>query len=194
MIAGHFGFAAGVKGKAPAVPFWALMLATQWLDVIFVPLLVLGVERLQPITGAKPGAYGAAVIHADYTHSLVGAMALSALLGAMFLRRHGGRTALVLGLVSLSHWFLDLPFHRADMPILPGGAGDLPKLGFGLWERPAVSAAVELLIVLAGGAMYWRAAARVAGPDPALRKRARLCGAAVLVAGVLTLGLNLLGI
>jgi hypothetical protein len=44
MIAGHFGFAAGVKAAEPQVPLWSLMLATVWLDIVFVPLLVAGVE------------------------------------------------------------------------------------------------------------------------------------------------------
>lgn len=38
MIAGHFGFAAAVKAREPEAPLWALMLATQWLHVVFVPL------------------------------------------------------------------------------------------------------------------------------------------------------------
>jgi hypothetical protein len=193
VIAGHFGFAAGVKARAPAAPLWALMLGSQWLDVVFVPLLVAGVERLEPLDVSRPGAYGGAVIHADYTHSLVGALVLSALFGASFLARYGGRSAVVLGLVAFSHWLLDLPFHRADMPVLPGGAGGLPKLGFGLWELPAVAGGIELLIVVAGAAMYWTAARAVAGPDAAMRRRAHACGAAVLAAGLLTLGLNLLG-
>ena len=51
MIAGHFGLAAGVKSREPAVPLWALMLATQWLDVVFVPLVGAGVEGLAPVPG-----------------------------------------------------------------------------------------------------------------------------------------------
>jgi hypothetical protein len=35
MIAGHFGLAAGVKGRERQVPLWALMLATVWLDIVF---------------------------------------------------------------------------------------------------------------------------------------------------------------
>jgi len=193
MIAGHFGLAAAVKAKATDTPLWALMLASQWLDVVFVPLLVAGVERLEPVQGAKPGAYGGAIIHADYTHSLVGALVLSALFGALFLGRYGRRSAVVLGLVAFSHWLLDLPLHRADMPILPGGGGGLPKLGFGLWEVPAASAALELVVVVAGAVLYWRAASAVAGGDAAMKTRARICGAAVLAAGLLTLTLNLLG-
>ena len=193
MIAGHFGLAAAVKARASETPLWALMLASQWLDILFVPLLIAGVERLEPVEGAKPGAYGGAVIHADYTHSLVGALLLSGVLGVLFLGRYGRRSAIVLGLMSFSHWLLDLPLHRADMPVLPGGAGGLPKLGFGLWQYPAVSAALELLIVVVGAAMYWRAASGVAGEDAAMKRRARICGAGVLAAALLTLTMNLLG-
>jgi hypothetical protein len=193
VIAGHFGFAAAVKAKEPAAPLWALMLASQWLDVVFVPLYVAGVERMEAVPGAKAGAYGGAVIHADYTHSLVGAAVLSALFGALATIRYGKRTGAVLALVALSHWVLDLPMHRADMPILPGGAGSLPALGLGLWRYPAASAVLELVIVVAGALLYWRAAGRVAGTDGAAIRRARICGAGVLVAGLLTLALNVLG-
>ncbi len=193
MIAGHFGLAAGVKARAPAVPLWALMLATQWLDVLFVPLLLLGVEGLEPIPGARPGGYGEAIIHADYTHSLLGALVLSGIFGALAALRYGRRSGGILALVAFSHWVLDLLVHRGDMPILPGDLGHLPRLGFGLWRLPGVSAALELLIVAAGAALYWRAARRVAGPDPALRRRANVCGAGALAAGVLTLALNVMG-
>jgi hypothetical protein len=191
VIAGHFGLAAAVKAKAPAVPLWTLMLACQWLDVVFVPLLVAGVERLEPVVGTKPGAYGGAVIHADYTHSLLGAVLLSVLFGGAAALRYGRRGGAVLALVALSHWFLDLPMHRADMPILPGGAGDL---GFGLWRWPTASAALELAIVLTGSVLYWQAARRFAAGSPAMLRRARLCGVSVLLAGLLTLGLNVLGL
>lgn len=192
MIAGHFGFAAGVKAKAPAVPLWALMLACQWLDVVFVALYAAGVEGLEPIPGA--GAYGGVIIHADYTHSLVGAALLSALFGLVAAIRYGRRSGVILGLVAMSHWLLDLIVHRPDMPILPGAGGALPRLGFGLWRYPAYSAVLELAIVVVGSWMYWQAARRVAGADVTFARRANLCGSAVLVAGVLTLGLNLLGI
>jgi hypothetical protein len=183
-----------VKSKAPAVPTWALVLACQWLDVLFVPLLLLGVERLQPVPGAKVGAYGGAVIFADYTHSLLGAALLAAALGGLGALRYGRRAGVVLGLVAGSHWLLDLPMHRADMPILPGDAGHLPRLGFGLWRSPAASAVVELAWVIAGAVLYWRAARRAAGSHDDMRRRANICGVSALVAGFLTLGLNVLGL
>jgi len=193
VVAGHFGLAAAVKSRERAVPFWLLMLACQWLDVVFVPLLLAGVERLQPLPGTRPGAYGAAVIHADYTHSLVGALLLSILFGAAAIGRYGRRAAIVLALVSFSHWLLDLPMHRADLPLLPGNVRGFPRLGFGLWRFPAVSAVLELALVIAGAALYWRAALAVARTDPPRVRRAHVCGAGALCAGVATLGLNVLG-
>jgi hypothetical protein len=193
LIAGHFGFAAAVKARAPSVPLWALMLGCQWLDVVFVPLLLAGVERLEPIAGSRPGAYGESIIHADYSHSLVGALVLSALFGAIAGLRYGRRSAVVLGLVAFSHWMLDLLMHRDDMPVLPGGGGHLPSLGLGLWRWPGPSAALELVLVVVGALLYWRAARHVAGESGAMVRRANLCGAAVLGAGVLILGLNQAG-
>jgi membrane-bound metal-dependent hydrolase YbcI (DUF457 family) len=157
VIAGHFGFAAIVKGNEPETPLWILMLATVWLDVIFVPLYLAKIETIQPVDGMHAG-YGAGVIHADYTHSLVGAIVLSALLGVVAWRLWTKRSGIVVGLVSFSHWLLDLVVHRSDLALLPGNAGDLPRLGFGLWRAPAASAAVELALVAIGAWVYWRAA------------------------------------
>jgi len=194
MIAGHFGLAAGVKGRETATPLWASMLATQWLDVVFVPLFAAGVEGFEPLPGAKEGAYGGAIIHADYTHSLIGALVLSAVFGALFVRRYGKRSAVVLAAVAFSHWPLDLLFHYGDMPIMPGRGGRGPRLGFGLWAHPVVAATLELALVIAGTALYWRAARAVAGAVPETRRRANLCGAGVLGSCLLSWVLSLLGV
>jgi membrane-bound metal-dependent hydrolase YbcI (DUF457 family) len=156
MIAGHFGFAALVKGRERRTPLWMLMLATVWLDIVFVPLFVGGLETIQSVPG-KHG-YGAAIIHADYTHSIVGMVVLSFILGAVCWPFWGKRSAIVVGLVAASHWALDLIVHRADMPILPADALHLPLLGFGLWRVPVASICIELALVLAGAWVYWRAA------------------------------------
>jgi hypothetical protein len=192
VIAGHFGLAAAVKARERAAPLWALMLAAVWLDIVFVPLLLAGVETLQRVPGTGP--YGGAVIHADYTHSLVGAVLLSLLLGAPATWAWGLRNGVVIGLVSFSHWLLDLVVHRADLPLLPGDAGHFPKLGFGLWRFPAASAALELLLVLAGAWLYWRAAhatALAAGRGVGLAIAASLM---ILVFGCLVLGLDVSGL
>jgi hypothetical protein len=191
VIAGHFGFAAAVKAKERATPLWALMLATQWLDVVFAPLLGAGVETMVPLDSAKPNEYGNAIIHADYTHSLIGALVLSVVLGVALAAKYGKRSGVVIGLVAMSHWLLDLPLHRGDMQIIAGTPG---TLGFGLWRSPAASASIELGLVVAGTWLYGRAARDVAGADTAMRRRARLCTMLLAVGGVAVLALNVAGV
>ena len=86
MIAGHFGLAAGVKAQERSVPLWALMLATSWLDVVFVPLFLLHVETIEKAPDAT-GPYGGSIIHAKCTHSLLGAAILTLAFGWAFSRR-----------------------------------------------------------------------------------------------------------
>ena len=194
MIAGHFGLAAAVKARERQAPTWALMLATAWLDVVFVPLLLAGVETIEQAPGTS-GGYGTSIIHADYTHSLVGALALAALFGLVASASWGRRTGAVLGGVVFSHWLLDLLVHRADLPLLPGDMGGLPRLGFGLWRVPVASAAVELALVVVGAYLYWRAATDTtlsAGRPEVLR--ANLVGGLELVSGLVTLALDASGI
>jgi membrane-bound metal-dependent hydrolase YbcI (DUF457 family) len=161
MIAGHYGLAAIVKSREPQIPLWALMLSTQLLDVVFLALYAFGIERFDPIPGTS-GGYGNLIIHADYTHSLVGALAISLLAGIVAMIPWGRRNGLIIGAMVFSHWVLDLVVHRGDMPLLPGGAGDLPRLGFGLWAIPLLSAAIELTLVAVGAYLYYHAAMRTA--------------------------------
>jgi uncharacterized membrane protein len=192
VVAGHFGFAAGVKSAATSAPLWALMLATVWLDVVFVPLFAAGIETLGPVAGTR-GGYGNVIIHADYTHSLVGAAVLAVLFGLAAALPWGRRVGIVLGAMVFSHWLLDLIVHRGDMPVLPANAGGLPRLGFGLWRVPAASIAAELALVIVGSLLYWRVARQmVRTASAADERRARLLAALIAVAGIATLALDVL--
>ena len=190
MIAGHFGFAAAVKSREPETPLWALMLATVWLDVVFVPFFAAGIESTELADKTHPGD-GENIIHADYTHSLVGMIVLSAILGALASSLWGRRSGIVIGLVAASHWVLDLIVHRADMPILPGDIGRLPRLGLGLWRYPLGSASIELALVLVGAWLYWRTASRVATAEGRGARAAAVSAALIAVFGVATLWMDL---
>lgn len=120
MIAGHFGLAAGVKGRQRQVLLWALMLATVWLDIVFAPLLAAGVESIDNVPGTSSG-YGKAIIHADWTHSLIGALVLAALFGLVAARPWGRRVGIVLAAVVFSHWLLALVVAG------PGSIGEQPS-------------------------------------------------------------------
>ena len=96
---------------------------------------------------------------------------------------------MVLAAVVFSHWVLDLITHRADLPLLPGNLGDLPRLGFGLWRTPVAAAIVEIALVVGGAYLYWRAARRVTTPQD---RRPLLVGGLILASGLITLLVNML--
>ena len=193
MIAGHFGFAALVKSREREVPLWSLMLATVWLDIVFVPLFLAGIETIEPAPGTN-GGYGAGIIHANYTHSLLGAIVLSAILGAACGMLWGRRSAVVVALVAFSHWVLDLIVHRGDLPLLPGNWGHLPTLGFGLWRVPLAAMSVEMALVLAGAWLYHRAARSVCLNAGTNTRGAAFVAWLILLGGVGVLALDVTGI
>ncbi len=196
MTAGHFGLAAGVKAPAPRVPLWALMLSTYLLDVVFIILVAAGAESFGPLVPGQPPGYGEVTIQAFFSHSLVGAAFIALVAGLLARQAWGARAGVVIGAVVMSHWFLDLIVHRPDLPILPGNLGGLPLLGFGLWNYPLVSAALELVLALGGTYLYYRSAQGYAATtgNGAFRTRALV---AVTVTGlliVLLLATDVLGL
>lgn len=191
MVTGHFGLAAGVKARERFLPLWSLMLATVWLDVLFIFTFAAGIEEVEDAPGAD-GGYGDVIIHADYTHSLVGAVVIAIVTGWLVRRWWGTRGAVVIGAVVFSHWILDLVVHRDDLAILPANAGDI-RVGFGLWKVKWAAIATEAALVVAGAFLYWRAATEVerrAG-EPAPR-RANLVTAVLVVVGAVVLAVDVL--
>ena len=64
----------------------------------FLPLYILGVETIEPI---NRNSYGEAIIHADYTHSLIGALFIAFVAGIVGTRLWGKRNGFVIGAVVL---------------------------------------------------------------------------------------------
>ncbi|MGP7818071.1 permease [Niallia sp. 01092] len=153
MFAGHFGLAAAVKAKNPDIPLWTLMASTQLLDIAFVPLLLTGAEKIETV---GDGGYGAGIFTIDYSHSLVSAIILAIIAGFIALKFLGKKQAFIIGSVVFSHWILDLFVHRPDLSILPGNIGNIPQVGFGLWQWPVLTMLLELALVVIGGMMYSR--------------------------------------
>ena len=160
MITGHFGLAAGVKKIAPRLPLWSLLLATFWLDIIFIMFSMFGLESFAPMNPAQP-MYGEVIINARYTHSLIGAFLISLITGWLASLRWKKDGGLVISAVVFSHWILDLLVHRPDLPILPANFGHLPLLGLGFWDYPRASALIELVLALGGAALYFYSAMKL---------------------------------
>ncbi|HEY0593334.1 MAG TPA: hypothetical protein VGF40_16295 [Thermoanaerobaculia bacterium] len=153
MFIGHFGAALGAKRFAPRSSLGALVLAAQFIDLLWPILLLAGLETV----AIRPGITRVTPLdfeHYPLSHSLVMAAAWGVLLAFLYwLVSKSARGAVVVGLLVPSHWLLDLLVHRPDLPLAPG---DSPKVGLGLWSSPAATIAVEGAIFLAGLALYAR--------------------------------------
>jgi membrane-bound metal-dependent hydrolase YbcI (DUF457 family) len=87
-----------------------------------------------------------------WSHSLVALAAWGLVIGGVyFLLRRSRTGAIVLAAGVVSHWLLDVFVHRPDMPVVPGWG---PKLGLGIWNRPALTVVLELLVYGLGIAVY----------------------------------------
>jgi hypothetical protein len=156
MLAGHIGVAAAAKSFDHKVPFWALLVASFLIDIVFGVLWIFGAESMEMLPGTD-GGYGNMMFDVDYSHSFFGTLLLCLVVLIFTARYWGGRGAFILSCVVFSHWFLDLIVHRNDMPIMPGNAGGtLPRVGLGMWDAPVATAIFEALIVIGGAYMWYR--------------------------------------
>lgn len=159
MFIGHWApaLAAATHKDAPSLP--VLFIGAQLVDWAFFALLLTGAEAMRVSPGIS-AMNPMDLYHMPYTHSLIGSAGFAALFAAaIWLATRNGIAALIGGAVVLSHWFLDLLVHVPDLTI----AGTQPKLGFGLWNHPAIEIPLELAITF--GALWFYAKRR---PGPVL--------------------------
>jgi hypothetical protein len=151
MFLGHYAVAFAAKKASPRTSLGTLFLASQFVDLLWPVLLLLGIEHVrieEGITAVTPLDF------VDYpvSHSLAGALLWSAAGGALYyILRREKRGALVVGLCVLSHWVLDLLSHRPDLPLwFSGGV----KVGAGLWNSVPGTILAEGALFVAGVAVY----------------------------------------
>src|SRR5699024_8497874 len=91
----------------------------------------------------------------------------------------------ILGAALFAHWVLDVIVHRPELPLLPGNAGELPRIGLGLWDAPAIAVVLEAVILLGGVWLYWRSAPKSwPGGRPGASQRSATTAVLLLIAGV----------
>ncbi|HYQ89216.1 MAG TPA: hypothetical protein VEU09_06285 [Candidatus Binatia bacterium] len=155
MYAGHLGLGLALKAKEPRAQTWALLLGVGFLDVLFGPFVLLGIERAHLTPGISPGF---SLDYIDWSHSLLMSLVWATLYGLLFVKQ-GRAVALILGFSVFSHFLLDLPMHPGDLALWPGSAA---HLGFGLWRVwPRGWWWVELAVVVISCSYYWWRARRV---------------------------------
>lgn len=151
MFIGHFGVAFGAQKLAPSVSLGTLFLATQFIDLLWPTLLLLGIERVE-IDPAATVVTPLNFVHYPISHSLLMVAVWAVAFGLVYgFLRKDVRGAIVLALGVLSHWFLDLIVHRPDLPLYPGAS---EEFGFGLWNSLTGSLLVEGIIFATGVTLY----------------------------------------
>jgi hypothetical protein len=140
----HAATALLVKRRYPAVPLAPLLIAVQAMELAWVGLNYLGIER----TTTEPVVRSVADIHLaymPYSHSVatgLGGAVLAWLLVEYGFGRPGLGRALGLGIVS--HLILDLATHAHDIVLWPGRLE--PALGLGLYATAPFAAFVVELV------------------------------------------------
>ena len=151
MFLGHYALAFGAKRFAPAVSLGTLFLACQFADLLWPSLVVMGIEIVEVDPGntlVTPLNF----VKYPYSHSLVMLLVWSVVFALLYLAFRRGRIgALTVGALVFSHYVLDVIVHRPDLPVTIGGD---TRLGFGLWNYPGTTLAVESGLFLFGIAMY----------------------------------------
>jgi hypothetical protein len=146
----HAATALLIKRRYPSVPLAPMLVSVQAMELAWVGLNYLGIER----TTTEAAVHSVADVHLaymPYSHS-IGTAVGAAVLAWLIIERGFGWAALgrAVGVGIASHLILDLATHAHDIVLWPGAA--TPRLGLGLYEAvPMAAFVVEFLY----GAFCW---------------------------------------
>jgi hypothetical protein len=144
MFIGHYGLGFMVKRKFREIPLWILFLSVQLMDIVAFILVFFGAEKAAYRNSDNP--FFTNNLDLPYSHSLIGALLLSAIVYLIFIIIKRRSWALIVALCVLSHWVFDLIVHTPDLSIFFGHI----KTGLGLWNYPYLSFGLEIILVLSG--------------------------------------------
>jgi len=146
----HAATAVLLKRRYPSAPIAPLLLAVQAMELAWVALNYLGLER----TTTEPVVRSVADIHLvwmPYSHSVATALG-AAVLAWVIIELGLGRRALgrAVGLGIASHLLLDLLTHAHDIVLWPGRIS--PRLGLGLYDAAPMAA---FIVEIVYGVICW---------------------------------------
>ncbi len=154
MFVGHYAASLALKKFEKRASLGVLFLSVQLADIVFFPLVLLGIERINIIENFTQSTHFE-LEYMPYTHSLVGsvlwALAAYALFRWVIVKKHP--VALVVALAVFSHWVLDLVVHTPDLPLWNDAS---LKLGFGLWNNAIAVYVLEAALLLGALWIYLR--------------------------------------
>jgi hypothetical protein len=132
----HAATALVLKRRFPEASLWPLLIAVQFVELIWIVLTYAGIEHVSVVGNT---------VHLDYlpySHSVATGLLLGLVAWAAMSRSSTGRKiglAIAIGVVS--HIVLDIVHHEPDIYLLPFPWG--PRLGLGLIEWPIADFLVE---------------------------------------------------
>jgi hypothetical protein len=154
MFIGHIAVALGAKKAAPKVSLGTLIMAAEFVDLLWPMFLLLGVEHVR----INPGDTAFTPLDFyDYpvSHSLLAGIGWAIVFGLVYFAfRRSVRNAWILGACVISHWVLDFISHRADLTLVPGSR---TYVGLGLWNSVPATIVAEAALFVAGIVLYLRA-------------------------------------
>ncbi|HET6892240.1 MAG TPA: hypothetical protein VFH31_14150 [Pyrinomonadaceae bacterium] len=153
MFVGHYGVSFAFKSLEKPLPLWLLFIAVQFVDVLWAVFVPMGIEKVR-ITPGITASNPLDLYYMPYSHSLVAALLWSgaAFIGFKITGRRATFAAFLLAAAVFSHWVLDLIVHRPDLPLYD----DTYKMGFGVWNYPALALALEASLLFGGMFLYLR--------------------------------------
>ncbi len=147
----HVGVGFAAKKFAPKVPVIYLIIAAEFIEIVFFAFVVSGLE-LMPKPNSSP--------YAPFSHSLIMGLVWSFVIGSLtFIISKNHRTSIIIALLVFSHTVLDiiaspkLAFYPTDtaMPIFLDSS---MSIGLGLFKYKTVALVSEFGILIFGIVIY----------------------------------------
>jgi len=154
MFVGHYAAALALKKFEKRASLGVLFLAVQFVDILFFPLVLLGIERMNIVENFTQSTHFQ-LEYMPYTHSIIGSLFWAGVAYALFrwLIVKKNSVAMVVALAIFSHWLFDLVVHTPDLPLWSDTS---LKLGFGLWNNAIATYALEAILLVSALWLYLR--------------------------------------
>lgn len=154
MFVGHYAASLALKKFEKRASLGLLFLAVQFVDILFFPFVLLGIERINIIERYTPSTHFQ-LEYMPFTHSLLASLLWAGITYAFFrwvvVKIHS--VALVMAIAVFSHWVIDLVVHTPDLPLWSDSS---LKFGLGLWNNAFVAYLLEAALLLGALWLYLR--------------------------------------
>ncbi len=159
MFVGHYAASLALKKFDKRASLGVLFLAVQFIDILFFPFVLLGLERMNIVENFTQSTHFE-LVFMPYTHSLAGSLFWAGVAYALFrwLIVKKNSVAVVVALAVFSHWLFDLVVHTPDLPLWSDTS---LKLGFGLWNNAVATYVLEAVLLVSALWIYLRSTSTI---------------------------------